>query len=301
MGPFGHVLFIILGCQDNNFKGIPMSNREIVKKLPHVTTRRLLEMKEQGEKIAMLTAYDYTTARILDRSGVDVILVGDSASNVFSGHDTTLPITIEEMIYHTKAVVRGVQAETSRAMVVIDMPFMSYQLSSEEALRNAGKIMKDNECDAVKMEGGKVIVDTVKRITDVGIPVMGHLGLTPQSIYRFGSYKVRAREKTEAEELLRDAKLLEEAGAFALVLEKIPANLAAEVTRSISIPTIGIGAGQICDGQVLVINDMLGLNTEFHPRFVRKYADLDNIIHDAVSRYVDDVRNGQFPLEEESY
>lgn len=301
MGPFGHVLFIILGCQDNNFKGIPMSNREIVKKLPHVTTRRLLEMKEQGEKIAMLTAYDYTTARILDRSGVDVILVGDSASNVFSGHDTTLPITIEEMIYHTKAVVRGVQAETSRAMVVIDMPFMSYQLSSEEALRNAGKIMKNNECDAVKMEGGKVIVDTVKRITDVGIPVMGHLGLTPQSIYRFGSYKVRAREKTEAEELLRDAKLLEEAGAFALVLEKIPANLAAEVTRSISIPTIGIGAGQICDGQVLVINDMLGLNTEFHPRFVRKYADLDNIIHDAVSRYVDDVRNGQFPLEEESY
>lgn len=301
MGPFGHVLFIILGCQDNNFKGIPMSNREIVKKLPHVTTRRLLEMKEQGEKIAMLTAYDYTTARILDRSGVDVILVGDSASNVFSGHDTTLPITIEEMIYHTKAVVRGVQAETSRAMVVIDMPFMSYQLSSEEALRNAGKIMKDNECDAVKMEGGKVIVDTVKRITDVGIPVMGHLGLTPQSIYRFGSYKVRAREKTEAEELLRDAKLLEEAGAFALVLEKIPANLAAEVTRSISIPTIGIGAGQICDGQVLVINDMLGLNTEFHPRFVRKYADLDNIIHEAVSRYVDDVRNGQFPLEEESY
>lgn len=301
MGPFGHVLFIILGCQDNNFKGIPMSNREIVKKLPHVTTRRLLEMKEQGEKIAMLTAYDYTTARILDRSGVDVILVGDSASNVFSGHDTTLPITIEEMIYHTKAVVRGVQAETSRAMVVIDMPFMSYQLSSEEALRNAGKIMKNNECDAVKMEGGKVIVDTVKRITDVGIPVMGHLGLTPQSIYRFGSYKVRAREKTEAEELLRDAKLLEEAGAFALVLEKIPANLAAEVTRSISIPTIGIGAGQICDGQVLVINDMLGLNTEFHPRFVRKYADLDNIIHEAVSRYVDDVRNGQFPLEEESY
>ena len=271
------------------------------RKLPHVTTRRLLEMKEQGEKIAMLTAYDYTTARILDRSGIDVVLVGDSASNVFSGHDTTLPITIEEMIYHTKAVVRGVQAETSRAMVVIDMPFMSYQLSSEEALRNAGQIMKDNECDAVKLEGGKVIVDTVKRITDVGIPVMGHLGLTPQSIYRFGSYKVRAREKQEAEELLRDARLLEEAGAFALVLEKIPADLAAEVTRSVSIPTIGIGAGMACDGQVLVINDMLGLNTEFHPRFVRRYADLDNVIRDAVTRYVDDVKKKQFPSEKESY
>lgn len=278
-----------------------MNSRESVKKLPHVTTRRLLEMKEQGEKIAMLTAYDYTTARILDRAGIDVILVGDSASNVFSGHDTTLPITTEEMIYHTRAVVRGIQAESSRAMVVIDMPFMSYQLSSEEALRNAGKIMKDNECDAVKMEGGKVIAGTVKRITDVGIPVMGHLGLTPQSIYKFGSYKVRARDRKEAEELLRDAMLLEEAGAFALVLEKIPADLAAEVTRSISIPTIGIGAGRACDGQVLVINDMLGLNTEFHPRFVRRYADLDSVMHEAVSRYAEDVRKGDFPSEGESY
>ncbi|MBL6956295.1 MAG: 3-methyl-2-oxobutanoate hydroxymethyltransferase [Chlorobium phaeobacteroides] len=275
--------------------------RDSGQKLPHVTTRRLLDMKEQGEKIAMLTAYDYTTARILDRSGVDVILVGDSVSNVFSGHNTTLPITIEEMIYHAKAVVRGVQAETSRSMVVIDMPFMSYQLSSEEALRNAGKIMKDNECDAVKMEGGKVVVDTVKRITDVGIPVMGHLGLIPQSIYKFGSYKVRAREQKEAEELLRDAVLLEQAGAFALVLEKIPADLAAEVTRTVGIPTIGIGAGSFCDGQVLVINDMLGLNTEFHPRFVRRYADLDGVIFDAVTGYVDDVRNGQFPAEDESY
>ncbi len=278
-----------------------MHKNKTNKHLPHVTTRKLLEMKEQGEKIAMLTAYDYTTARILDRAGVDVILVGDSASNVFSGHDTTLPITIEEMIYHAKAVVRGVQTETSRAMVVIDMPFMSYQLSSEEALRNAGKIMKDNECDAVKIEGGEVIADTVKRITDVGIPVMGHLGLTPQSIYKFGSYKVRAREQKEADELLRDARLLDEAGAFALVLEKIPAALAAEVTRSISIPTIGIGAGQACDGQVLVINDMLGLNTEFHPRFVRKYADLDTVMHDAVGRYVDDVKKRGFPGEEESY
>lgn len=276
-------------------------NKQSAQKLPHVTTRRLHDMKSEGEKISMLTAYDYTTARILDRAGVDVILVGDSASNVFAGHNTTLPITIDQMIYHARAVVRGVQAETSRAMVVIDMPFMSYQLSSEEALRNAGKIMKENECDAVKIEGGNVIVDTVKRITDVGIPVMGHLGLIPQSIYKFGSYKVRAREEQEAEELLRDAKLLEEAGAFALVLEKIPADLAAEVTASISIPTIGIGAGGACDGQVLVINDMLGLSTEFHPRFVRRYAELDRVIFDAVSRYVDDVRGGSFPREDESY
>ncbi|RDD29996.1 3-methyl-2-oxobutanoate hydroxymethyltransferase [Prosthecochloris sp. ZM] len=276
-------------------------NKQSAQKLPHVTTRRLHDMKSEGEKISMLTAYDYTTARILDRAGVDVILVGDSASNVFAGHNTTLPITIDQMIYHARAVVRGVQAETSRAMVVIDMPFMSYQLSSEEALRNAGKIMKENECDAVKIEGGNVIVDTVKRITDVGIPVMGHLGLIPQSIYKFGSYKVRAREEQEAEELLRDAKLLEEAGAFALVLEKIPADLAAEVTASISIPTIGIGAGGACDGQVLVINDMLGLSTEFHPRFVRRYAELDRVIFDAVSRYVDDVRGGTFPGEDESY
>ncbi|ACF46496.1 MAG: 3-methyl-2-oxobutanoate hydroxymethyltransferase [Prosthecochloris sp.] len=276
-------------------------NKQSTQKLPHVTTRRLHDMKSEGEKISMLTAYDYTTARILDRAGVDVILVGDSASNVFAGHNTTLPITIDQMIYHARAVVRGVQAETSRAMVVIDMPFMSYQLSSEEALRNAGKIMKENECDAVKIEGGNVIVDTVKRITDVGIPVMGHLGLIPQSIYKFGSYKVRAREEQEAEELLRDAKLLEEAGAFALVLEKIPADLAAEVTASISIPTIGIGAGGACDGQVLVINDMLGLSTEFHPRFVRRYAELDRVIFDAVSRYVDDVRGGTFPGEDESY
>ncbi|MBF0585481.1 3-methyl-2-oxobutanoate hydroxymethyltransferase [Prosthecochloris sp. N3] len=276
-------------------------NKQSPHKLPHVTTRRLQDMKASGEKIAMLTAYDYTTARILDRAGVDVILVGDSASNVFAGNNTTLPITIDEMIYHARAVVRGVQAETSRAMVVIDMPFMSYQLSSEEALRNAGKIMKENECDAVKMEGGRVIADTVRRITDVGIPVMGHLGLIPQSIYKFGSYKVRAREEEEADALLEDAKMLEEAGAFAIVLEKIPASLAARVTESVSVPTIGIGAGGACDGQVLVINDMLGLNTEFHPRFVRRYADLDGVMSDAVSRYVGDVRNSAFPSEEESY
>ncbi len=270
-------------------------------KSAHVTTRRLLDMKANGEKISVLTAYDFTTARILDRAGVDVILVGDSASNVFSGHNTTLPITIDEMIYHAKAVVRGVQAETSRAMVVIDMPFMSYQLSSEEALRNAGKIMKEHECDAVKMEGGRIVADTVKRITDVGIPVMGHLGLMPQSIYKYGSYRVRAQEEREAEQLLEDAKLIEQAGAFAIVLEKIPSKLAEEVTAQLTIPTIGIGAGPSCDGQVLVINDILGLNREFRPRFVRRYAELDAIIDGAVRQYVDDVKSGSFPSSDESY
>ncbi|KUL20224.1 3-methyl-2-oxobutanoate hydroxymethyltransferase [Chlorobium limicola] len=276
-------------------------NRGNQQKSAHVTTRRLLDMKENGEKISVLTAYDFTTARILDRAGVDVILVGDSASNVFSGHNTTLPITIDEMIYHAKAVVRGVQAETSRAMVVIDMPFMSYQLSSEEALRNAGKIMKEHECDAVKMEGGRIVADTVKRITDVGIPVMGHLGLMPQSIYKYGSYRVRAQEGREAEQLLEDAKLIEQAGAFAVVLEKIPSKLAEEVTAQLTIPTIGIGAGPFCDGQVLVINDILGLNREFRPRFVRRYAELDAIIDGAVRQYVDDVKSGSFPSPDESY
>ncbi|AOS83395.1 3-methyl-2-oxobutanoate hydroxymethyltransferase [Chlorobaculum limnaeum] len=270
-------------------------------KLPHVTTRRMLDMKQRGEKIAMLTAYDYTMARILDRSGVDAILVGDSASNVFAGHNTTLPMTVEEMIYHAKAVVRGVQAETRRAMVIVDMPFMSYQLSPEDAVRNAGKIMKEHECDAVKMEGGKVIAEAVKRITDIGIPVMGHLGLMPQSIYKYGSYKVRAMEEEEARQLIEDAKIIEEAGAFAIVLEKIPSKLAGEVSRSLTIPTIGIGAGPECDGQVLVINDMLGLNNEFHPRFVRRYADLSSVIEQAVKNYVDDVRSNSFPSEDESY
>jgi len=272
-----------------------------IQKLPHVTTRRMLDMKQNGEKISMLTAYDFTMARILDRAGVDAVLVGDSASNVFAGHNTTLPITIEEMIYHAKAVVRGVQAETSRAMIVVDMPFMSYQLSPEEALRNAGKIMKEHECDALKLEGGKVIAESVKRITDVGIPVMGHLGLMPQSIYKYGSYKVRAQEDAEARQLIEDAKILEEAGAFAIVLEKIPSTLAGEVSRSLTIPTIGIGAGPECDGQVLVINDLLGLSTEFHPRFVRRYADLSSVIEDAVRRYVEDVRSNSFPSLDESY
>ena len=276
-------------------------NRSTQQKSAHVTTRRLLDMKQVGEKISVLTAYDYTMARILDRAGIDVILVGDSASNVFAGHSTTLPITIDEMIYHAKAVVRGVQEESNRAMVVTDMPFMSYQLSSEEALRNAGKIMKEHECDAVKLEGGRVIADTVKRITDVGIPVMGHLGLMPQSIYKYGSYKVRAQEGMEAEQLLEDARILEEAGAFAVVLEKIPSALAAEVTRSLTIPTIGIGAGIECDGQVLVINDILGLNREFHPRFVRRYLDLNTEIENAVRQYVHDVREKEFPSPDESY
>lgn len=270
-------------------------------KLPHVTTRRMLDMKQRGEKIAMLTAYDYTMARILDRSGVDAILVGDSASNVFAGHNTTLPMTVDEMIYHAKAVVRGVQAETRRAMVVVDMPFMSYQLSSEDAVRNAGKIMKEHECDAVKMEGGKVIAEAVKRITDIGIPVMGHLGLMPQSIYKYGSYKVRAMEEEEARQLIEDAKIIEEAGAFAIVLEKIPSKLAGEVSRSLTIPAIGIGAGPECDGQVLVINDMLGLSTDFRPRFVRRYADLSSVIEQAVKSYVEDVRSNSFPSEDESY
>ena len=276
-------------------------NRSAQQKAAHVTTRRLLDMKQVGEKISVLTAYDYTTARILDRAGVDVILVGDSACNVFSGHSTTLPITIDEMIYHAKAVVRGVKDESNRAMVVTDMPFMSYQLSGEEALRNAGKIMKEHECDAVKLEGGRIIAETVKRITDVGIPVMGHLGLMPQSIYKYGSYKVRAREGMEAEQLLEDARILEEAGAFAVVLEKIPSALAAEVTASLTIPTIGIGAGAECDGQVLVINDILGLNREFHPRFVRQYVDLNSIIENVARQYVQDVRGKEFPSADESY
>ncbi|PIO48870.1 MAG: 3-methyl-2-oxobutanoate hydroxymethyltransferase [[Chlorobium] sp. 445] len=266
-----------------------------------VTTRSVVEMKKRGEKIAVLTAYDFTTARLLDLAGIDIVLVGDSASNVFSGNETTLPITVDEMIYHVKAVVRGVHAATRRAMIVADMPFMSYQLSSEEALRNAGRIMKETGCHAVKLEGGKTILDAVKRIVDAGIPVMGHLGLTPQSIYKFGTYKVRAQDQAEAEQLIEDAEHLERAGVFSLVLEKIPSALAAKVTKKISVPTIGIGAGAACDGQVLVVNDMLGLNTQFHPRFVRRYANLEEIISAAVKNYINDVRQGDFPSQDESY
>ncbi len=255
----------------------------------------------KGEKIAVLTAYDFTTARLLDLAGVDIVLVGDSASNVFAGNETTLPMTLDEMIYHVRAVVKGVHAATGRAMIVADMPFMTYQLSSEDALKNAGRLMKETGCHAVKLEGGTPVADAVKRITDAGIPVMAHLGLTPQSIYKFGSYKVRAREEREAEALLMDAKLLEESGAFSIVLEKIPKTLAEQVTRSVGIPTIGIGAGNACDGQVLVVNDMLGLNNAFKPRFVRRYANLEQIISDAVKTYVADVKRRDFPNDNESY
>jgi len=262
-----------------------------------VTTRTLQDMKASGVRIAMLTAYDYTSARILDSAGIDVILVGDSASNVMAGHETTLPITLDQMVYHAQCVVRGV----SRALVVVDLPFGSYQGNSIQALNSAVRVMKESGAHAVKVEGGRSIVPTVERILEAGIPVMGHLGLTPQSIYRFGSYQVRAREEDEAIELSEDAILLEKAGVFGIVLEKIPAPLAKSVTASLSIPTIGIGAGGGCDGQVLVTHDALGLTTDFNPRFVRRYAQLDVQITEAVARYIQDVRAGDFPAEEESY
>lgn len=262
-----------------------------------VTTQTLQEMKGRGEPIAMLTAYDFTMARLVDSGGIDVVLVGDSASNVMAGHETTLPITLEHMIYHAQSVVRGV----SRALIVVDLPFGTYQGNSKEALTSAIRIMKETGAHAVKLEGGARVVEAVERIVGAGIPVMGHLGLTPQSIYRFGTYKVRAREEQEADELRADALRLQEAGVFAIVLEKIPATLASEVTESLSIPTIGIGAGAGCDGQVLVLHDLLGLTKDFHPRFVRRYADLATVVHDAVARYVEDVRHHAFPSSEESY
>jgi 3-methyl-2-oxobutanoate hydroxymethyltransferase len=262
-----------------------------------VTTQTLQEMRRAETRIAMLTAYDYTSARILDGAGVDVLLVGDSASNVMAGNETTLPITLEHMIYHAQCVVRGVQ----RALVVVDLPFGAYQGNSKEALHSAIRVMKETGAHAVKLEGGQIALEAIERILSAGIPVMGHLGLTPQSIYKFGTYRVRAREEEEAEQLRRDAKLLEEAGCFAIVLEKIPAELAAEVTGSVSIPTIGIGAGPTCSGQVLVTHDMLGLTKDFHPRFVRRYAHLADTIGDAVGAYIDDVRSGDFPNENESY
>lgn len=262
-----------------------------------VTTRTLQDMKASGVRIAMLTAYDYTSARILDNAGIDVILVGDSASNVMAGHETTLPITLDQMVYHAQCVVRGVQ----RALVVVDLPFGSYLGNTKEALSSAVRVMKEAEAHAVKVEGGRSIVPTVERILEAGIPVMGHLGLTPQSIYRFGSYQVRARDEVEAEELLEDAVLLERAGVFAIVLEKIPASLAAQVSKAVSVPTIGIGAGGGCDGQVLVTHDALGLTTDFNPRFVRRYARLDEQIGQHVQQYIEDVRSGDFPSEDESY
>lgn len=262
-----------------------------------VTTQTVVQMKEKAEKISMLTAYDYTMASILDRAGLDIILVGDSASNVMAGHDTTIPMTMDQMIYHTSCVTRGVE----QALVIADLPFMSYQITATEALQSAGRMMKEASAHGVKLEGGQEIADTVQRVTQAGIPVMGHLGLTPQSIYEFGTYKVRAQKEKEAERLIEDAKALEQAGCFALVLEKIPAPLAQKVTRTLSIPTIGIGAGPHCDGQVLVVHDMLGLNKEFKPRFLRRYADLDTSVTNAVQAYITDVKEGNFPDKSESY
>lgn len=274
-----------------------MSTEHKNERPPKVTTQTVVELKQAGEKISMLTAYDYTMARIVDQAGVDVILVGDSASNVMAGYETTVPMTLDHMIYHASCVVRGVD----RALIIADLPFMSYQVTSKEALISAGRMMKETGVHGVKLEGGKPIVKTVKKIVEAGIPVMGHLGLTPQSIYKFGTYKVRAEEDKEAEELLEDARRLEEAGCFAIVLEKIPAGLAEKVTESLSIPTIGIGAGPGCDGQVLVLHDMLGLNKEFNPRFLRRYADLNSEITESVGRYIRDIKKGDFPSEEEQY
>lgn len=269
----------------------------IKKDYKKVTTKSLIDMKSNGEKISMLTAYDFTMAKIVDTAGVDVILVGDSASNVMAGHETTLPITLDQMIYHASSVVRAVE----RALIVVDLPFGSYQSDSKEALRSSIRIMKESGAHAVKLEGGKEIKDSIKKILNAGIPVMGHLGLTPQSIYKFGTYTVRAKEEQEAEKLIEDAKLLEQLGCFAVVLEKIPADLAEKVAKSISIPVIGIGAGGGVDGQVLVIHDMLGMNNEFSPRFLRRYMNLYESMTTAISQYVNDVKTLDFPNEKEQY
>lgn len=262
-----------------------------------ITTHQLQEMKARGEKIAMLTAYDYSMAKIIDGAGIDVILVGDSASNVMAGNETTLPITLDQMIYHATSVVKAV----NRALIVVDIPFGYYQGSSGEALRSSIRIMKESGAHAVKLEGGKEIKDSVLRILSAGVPVMGHLGLTPQSIYKFGTYSVRAKEEEEAAKLVEDAKLLEKCGCFAIVLEKIPATLAKKVSESIQIPTIGIGAGPDVDGQVLVMQDMLGITMEFKPRFLRRYADLQTVINTAVNDYVADVKARAFPSDKEKY
>jgi|TARA_Y100000385_G_scaffold291944_1_gene374395 3-methyl-2-oxobutanoate hydroxymethyltransferase len=269
----------------------------IKKQYKRVTVKSLIEMKSLGEKISMLTAYDYTMAKIVDEAGVDVILVGDSASNVMAGHETTLPITLDQMIYHASSVVRAID----RALVVVDLPFGTYQSDSKEALRSSIRIMKESGGHAVKLEGGKEIKDSIKKILNAGIPVMGHLGLTPQSIYKFGTYTVRAKEEHEALRLMEDAKLLERLGCFALVLEKIPAALAQRVAKNISIPVIGIGAGGAVDGQVLVLHDMLGMTQEFHPRFLRRYMSLHEGMTAAISEYVSDVKSSEFPNENEQY
>lgn len=267
------------------------------KEVKRITTHILQEMKSNGEKIAMLTAYDYSMATILDDAGLDVLLVGDSASNVMAGHETTLPITLDQMIYHAQSVVRG----AARALVVVDLPFGSYQGNSKEALSSAIRIMKESGAHAVKMEGGTEIVESVQRIITAGIPVMGHLGLTPQSIYKFGTYTVRAKDEAEAHKLKTDAKALQEAGCFAVVLEKIPAKLGKEVSEDLDIPTIGIGAGPDCDGQVLVVNDMIGLTKGFKPRFLRQYIDLYDGILNAAQAYIKDVKSVDFPNEKEQY
>ena len=268
-------------------------NKEIKK----ITTHTLLKMKRAGEKISMITAYDYSFAKIFDAAGIDIILVGDSASNVMAGHETTLPITLDQMIYHASSVVRG----TSRALVVVDLPFGSYQGNTKEALNSTIKIMKETGAHAIKLEGGEEVMDSVKRIVDAGVPVMGHLGLTPQSIYKFGTYTVRAKEEAEAEKLKKDAMILQEAGCFGIVLEKIPALLAGEVSSQLSIPTIGIGAGGGCDGQVLVMHDLLGINTEFKPRFLRTYLNLNELITGAIKKYIEDVKSSDFPNSSEQY
>ena len=268
-------------------------HREIKK----VTTHVLSEMKLRGEKISMLTAYDYSTAKIIDDAGIDVILVGDSASNVMAGHETTLPITLDKMIYHASSVVRAID----RALVVVDLPFGSYQGNSKEALNSTIRIMKESGAHAIKMEGGSEIIESIQRILTAGVPVMGHLGLTPQSIYKFGTYTVRAKEEEEAEKLIKDSQLLQEAGCFALVLEKIPAKLAKRVAENLHIPVIGIGAGNGVDGQVLVLHDMLGINKQFNPRFLRRYLDLYGQIKGAVEQYIVDVKSTDFPNEKEQY
>lgn len=268
-------------------------NKEIKK----VTTNTLQKMKAAGEKISMLTAYDFSFAKIIDGAGIDVILVGDSASNVMAGHETTLPITLDQMIYHASSVIRGVD----RCLVVVDLPFGSYQSNSDIALASAIRIMKETGGHSIKLEGGEEVLESIKKIVSAGIPVMGHLGLTPQSIYKFGTYAVRAKEEEEANKLRKDAKLLEEAGCFAIVLEKIPAALAKEVSESISIPTIGIGAGGDCDGQVLVMHDMLGINTEFKPRFLRQYLNIYEQATKAVQQYINDVKSKDFPNDSEQY
>ena len=282
--------FVVLSIN----KFIKMSVNKQVKR---VTTHTLQEMKQNNEKIAMLTAYDYSLAKLVDGAGIDVILVGDSASNVMAGHETTLPITLDQMIYHASSVVRAI----SRALVVVDLPFGTYQGNSKIALDSAIRIMKESGAHAVKMEGGEEIIESVKRIVSAGIPVMGHLGLMPQSIYKFGTYVVRAKEDEEADKLKKDALLLQEAGCFALVLEKIPAKLATKVSQLLHIPTIGIGAGSGTDGQVLVLHDMLGITTEFSPRFLRRYLNLADEINNAVSQYITDVKSLDFPNEKEQY